>query len=302
MTACRHSGALGAGRQSSFFDPRSRARGFALFIVLWFLVLIAAIGSYILANARSETALARNILAGARAEVLADAGVAQAVFNLTETDPIKQWALDGTPYRVVLPGGGVAIRLGDETEKINPNSAPPPLIAALFQVLGIAPPDAARLAAAIADWTHPLPKNASPADSRKPYLAAGLDYGPPHRPLQSIDELTFVVEMTSDILASARPYLTIYTEGSPPDPRTAPEIVQRALAIAGMSDGNTAQGNAGAPAAAAAPPAAPTVVDIEATGRGDDGGVFVRHAVVALDPAQAKGYDVLAWERGDAVQ
>ena len=40
-----------------------QARGFALIVVLWFLVLIAAIATYLLANARSETAVARNIRA-----------------------------------------------------------------------------------------------------------------------------------------------------------------------------------------------------------------------------------------------
>jgi Tfp pilus assembly protein PilX len=71
-----------AGRRK---DRTEASRGFALLVVLWFLVLIAAIGTYLMANARSETAIARNILAAAHAEALADAGVAQAAFNLTET-------------------------------------------------------------------------------------------------------------------------------------------------------------------------------------------------------------------------
>ena len=185
MTPRRHRVASDAGIGTTFSDRQSRARGFALFIVLWFLVLIAAIGTYVLANARSETALARNILAGAHAEALADSGIAQVVFNLTDTDPTKQWALDGTAYRVLLSDGAVTIRLGDETEKINPNLASRPLMAALFEALGIVPSDAAQLAASIVDWTHPLPRTADPNDDRKPYQAAGLDYGPPHRPIPS---------------------------------------------------------------------------------------------------------------------
>jgi hypothetical protein len=45
------------------------------------LVLIAAISTYLLANARSEMALARNVRAAATAEALADAAVAEAVYN-----------------------------------------------------------------------------------------------------------------------------------------------------------------------------------------------------------------------------
>ena len=87
-----------------------RNRGFALFIVLWFLVLLAAIGTYILASARTQSALARNILAAVHAEALADAGIARAVFNRSESDSSKRWSLDGTPYTVPLPPLTIALR------------------------------------------------------------------------------------------------------------------------------------------------------------------------------------------------
>ena len=40
----------------------ARMRGFALIIVLWFLVLIGAVGIVLILHARSETAIAHNIL------------------------------------------------------------------------------------------------------------------------------------------------------------------------------------------------------------------------------------------------
>src|SRR5262245_2771487 len=100
-----------------------RMRGFALIVVLWFLVLIAAIGSYMMANARTETAIARNMRSAASAEALADAGIAQAVFNLTDTVPSNRWRLDGAPHRLRLLDGEVIVRVSDETAKINPNRA-----------------------------------------------------------------------------------------------------------------------------------------------------------------------------------
>src|SRR5215510_7882839 len=95
-------------------DERGLSRGFALIVVLWFLVLIAAIATYLLANARSETAVARNIRAAAIAEALADAGIAQAIFNQTDTIPSRRWELDGEPHEVSLATGSVTIRLYDE--------------------------------------------------------------------------------------------------------------------------------------------------------------------------------------------
>ena len=105
--------------------PGSRRawRGFALLVVLWFLVLLAAVGTYLMANARSETALAHNVLAGAKSEALADSGIAQAAFNLTDPLPANRWKFDGMPHQMKLPGGEVTIRLDDESKKINPNLA-----------------------------------------------------------------------------------------------------------------------------------------------------------------------------------
>lgn len=302
--------------------PRGRetrpARGFALIVVLWFLVLLSALGTYLMVNARSETALARNMLAAARAEALADAGVAQAVFNLTGTDPVKIWPLDGTPHAVTLPGGTATIRLYDEGAKINPNLASDTLLAALFETLGVEQQRAVRLGSAIADWVHPGDKP-RPLGAKKPqYEAAGLDYGPPNQPVQSLDELQLVLGMTPEIFALARPYLTIYTTAPSPDPNAASDVVQHALALAATSAAQTAQAGPGGPANAppsqpqppgVVPPGAPggpqapntapaVVAEVDILAHSADGGVFARYAVLRLDAQNPKGYAVLEWRRG----
>lgn len=286
----------------------SRSRGFALFIVLWFLVLLAAIGTYLLAGARSESALARNVVAAAHAEALADAGIAQLVFNLTDPLPDQRWAVDGTPHVVALPEGQLTIRASDETEKINPNIASAKLMSAFFETIGVDRPRALLLGAAVADWVQRPPKGTPPDADLEPYLTAGLDYGPPHRPMESLDELRFVLGMTPEIYVAAAPYLSIYAEAdAPQDPRNAPEIVQRAIALAAASQSGLptplpTSAIAASTSTAAPPPPAPSqtpdVIDVEVTARGRDGGVFIRRAVLRLDPDEPRGYSVLYWRRG----
>ena len=192
-------------------DQERRSRGFALLVVLWFLVLLAAVGTYLMANARSETALARNLLVAAKADALADAGVAQAVFNLTDPMPTRRWLLDGAPHQIKLPGGDAVIRLRDEGAKINPNLASDALLAGLLQAVGIDPARAGRLGAAIADWVG-SDENLRPLGAKlEQYKAAGRTYGPPNGPLESLDELQLVLGMTPEIYAAVRSYLTIYT-------------------------------------------------------------------------------------------
>lgn len=299
----------------------AQTRGFALLIVLWFLVLIAAIATYLLVNARMEIAIARNIRSSAAAEALADAGIAEALFN--ETDPLasNHWRLDGAPHRLRLAAGEVTIRITDENGKVNPNYATDGLLAALPQAAGIEQMQARRLGAAIADWvgasSAPRPLGAK----LEQYRAAGKSYGPPNAAVESLDELQLVLGMTPQIFAAVRPYTTIYTDTGMPDPSYAPPPVQRALVLAerepvteppigaGTGPDATAADNSGAttPDSPAAPSAAAsgepeTVLRVEVIARLPDGGTFVRDAVVKVDLGSPKGYELREWRRGDLDQ
>ena len=310
-------------------DP---SRGFALIVVLWFLVLIAAIGTYLMVNARNQTAIARNIGVAAGTEALADAGIAQAAFNLTDTVESNRWKLDGVPHRLRLPAGEVVVRVSDENAKINPNRASDALLASLFEAAGVERARAQRLGAAIADWVgaETMPRRAGA--KLEQYRQAGLNYGPSNAPVESLDELQLVLGMTPEIFAAVRPYLTIYTDDDQPNQKNAKPIVQRALLLAAQrtrnddaantrdaaNDGipmtNASQDNPDAPppsesSSGAAPDAGAAMPDamkadqpviaIDVTARSTRGGVFVRHAVLRLDPANPKGYAVLDWRRGD---
>jgi general secretion pathway protein K len=305
-------------------NPRGQrapaARGFALIIVLWFLVLVAAIGAYILASARMETAIARNIRSSATAEALADGGIAEAVFNQSDTIVPNRWKPDGAPHRLRLEGGELVIRMTDEEGKVNPNLASDRLLAALFESAGVDRTLALHLGAAIADWVGSEPNTRPPGAKLEQYLQAGKTYGPPNAPIESLDELQLVLGMTPEIFAAVRPYLTIYTKKSQPDPANALPVVRRALFLAAqeplslqgtsaeadgssVSDGsssdnqttNTAVARTSGAASADAPE---SVLSIEAIAHLPDGGVFVRDAVVTPDPDKPRGYSVLEWARG----
>lgn len=307
-------------------QQRRHAHGFALLVVLWFLVLLAAIGTYIMGNARSEMALARNIVAAAHAESLADAGIAEAVVNLGDPAANRRWPLDGASHRLALPGGSVVIRAEDESLKINPNLAADALLAGLFQAVGVDGLEARHLGAAMADWVS-KDGPARPFGAKlSEYRAAGKSYGPPNAPVESLDELRLVLDMTPQLFAAVRPYLSIYTQSDAPDPNVAPPVIRRALAIAAeISASDTGQdqttGDMSDAAAATAAPtpvavqspappapagAAPTsaassntdiLADVEVTARSDDGGVFVRRAILHITGDGPNGFVVLDWGR-----
>jgi len=288
-------------------DHHSSSRGFALLVVLWFLVLIAAVGTYLMANARSQTALAHNMVVRAKAEALADAGIAQAVFNLTDPVVDKRWPLDGQPHQMALLGGTVVVKLADESLKINPNIASEFTMAGLFQAVGVDASTARHLGAAVADWVNGGDKPRPFGAKKEDYLNAGRNYGPPNAPMQSLDEMQLVLGMTPAIFAAVQPYLTIYTEADAPDPTVAPTLIRRALDIAASlaADDNAAVNSAaGQPNQAQAPAAQdadqPVIADAIVTASLPGGGVFVRRAILQIDATDPKGYIVRDWRRIDA--
>lgn len=308
--------------------------GFALIAVLWFLVLLSAVGAYMVVNARSQTALAHNVLAEVRAEAVADAAVARAVINLTEPDQDKRWKLNGTQYQVNLSGGAAVVQLYDERAKINPNLASDILLTHFFESIGLDNAQAGHLGAAIADWVS-KGDQARPLGAKLPqYQDAGRKYGPPGAPVESIDELELVLGMTPQLLNAAKPYFTIFTQDAiPPHLALAAKPVVQAVQAAshdpasnspGVTQGDLANapaagaggqpnleapaGGPGVPGLPGAPgvpgvpgtgqPAADAViVTVDATGRSFDGGTFARRAVIKLDFDNPKGYTVLDWRR-----
>ena len=220
-------------------------RGFALLIVLWALVLIAFVTAHVTASGRTEIRIAGNLAANAAAQAAADGGIYQAIFNLSDPRPDRRWVLDGATHEVQIGRSLVTLRLEDEDAKVNPSLASPALLAALLRVLGADPASAADLADAIAEWVGSAPNRRPPEALLAEYQAAGLDYGPPGTPLETLDELGRVRGMTPALLKALRPHLTLF--GQPvPDPAGADPEVAAALALVGQS-----------PTAAAAAPIEP---------------------------------------------
>jgi general secretion pathway protein K len=256
--------------------------------VLWSLVLIAFIVVQITASGRTEVRIAGNLISDAVADAADDGGVFAAIFNLADPNPAQRWALDGTAHELAIGNSRVRVWLEDEAGRINPNSASPALLEALLRVTGSDPETARRIAAAISEWVGsaqpPRSQDAVLAD----YGAAGLDYGPPRAPLETIDELGRVVGMTPAVLAAIRPHLTLF--GPPePNPASADPVVAAALAV--ISSGSPGL----APANQPTPDLITARIKASAVGPGD--ARVTKTAIVRVGAMLPGGYSVLAWSR-----
>jgi general secretion pathway protein K len=279
---------LAPQRESSVAACR-QSRGFALIIVLWTLVLIAFIVAQLTSSGRTEIRIAGNLVADAVAEAADDGAIFAALFNLANPDPAQRWPLDGAIHELTIGNSRVMVRLEDEAGRINPNSASPALLEALLRVTGSDPESARRLAGAISEWVGSAPvarpQNAVLAD----YSAAGLDYGPPSAPFETLDELGRVVGMTPPVLAAIRPHLTLF--GPPePNPASADPVVAAALAEISVAPQT--------PAPANQPPPDLLTVRIEASAVGPGSARVMKTAIARVGAMLPGGYSVLAWGSG----
>ena len=262
-----------------------QSSGFALIIVLWTLVLIAFIVAQLTSSGRTEIRIAGNLVADAVAEAADDGAIFAALFNLSDPNPAQRWPLDRTVHELSIGNSRVMVRLEDEAGRINPNSASPGLLEALLRVTGSDPESARRLAGAIGEWVGSAPvarpQNAVLAD----YSAAGLDYGPPSAPIETLDELGRVIGMTPVVLAAIRPHLTLF--GPPePNPASADPVVASALA---------AQASQASAIAPNQPPLDLLTVRIEAGAVGPGNARVSKTAIVRVGAMLPGGYAVLAW-------
>jgi general secretion pathway protein K len=217
----------------------SRQHGFALLIVLWTVGFLALLGTQIVAAGRSDTQLADNLRQEAVLETAAAGAIQKVTFLiLAAKDP--RYQTFGLMSEVRVGDTPILVRVENEGDRVNLNTASAVLLRSLIIEVGGAPGLANRLAAAILDWrtsgANARPSGAKAAD----YRAAGRDYGPPGTPFESVDELADVLGMSSDLFARMAPHLTVLTDGDP-DASTRDPVVARALTdAAGVADASGA--------------------------------------------------------------
>ena len=260
-----------------------RERGFALLVVLWTVVLLALLVTQLTASGRGEAQLTYNLRAAAVAEAAADGALSEAVFHALDTSE-RHWRADGAAHVVRLGSATAEVRIDNEAGKVNLNSAPPELLAALLHALGTDTATSATLSTAIADWRFVDAQRGGGAKAAA-YRDAGRSYGPPSARFQSLQELGLVLGMTPELLARMLPHVTIFHDGEPAY-GAADSVVRQAMREA---TGAGPAESEGAPEE--------TVIAITARAVGPTGASFVRHAVVRLGLGKEdRLFETLTWD------
>ena len=206
---------------------RSRQKGIALVLVLWFSVLITVLLASFSLSARVEALQGRNLLDSTRARYAAEAGLHRAAYELRGNNPDTRWVADGRVYPIEFEGAEIEVEIYDETGKVDLNVAEPMLLAALFELGGAEKNDAEALAAAVVDWRDPDDLVGVNGAEAGEYKGAGLPYKPRNAPFETVSELQQVLGMSFELYRELEPLLTIYSGRAQPNPAfAAPEVLQ----------------------------------------------------------------------------
>jgi general secretion pathway protein K len=254
--------------------------------VLWTLVLIAFIVAHLAASGRTEVRIAGNLVADAVAQAADDGAIYASIFNQLDPNPDQRWPLNGQPHELTIGNSRVMVKLEDEAGRVNPSLASPALLEALLRTTGSDPESARRLAAAIGEWVGSAPTARPKNELLANYRAAGLDYGPPGEPLETLDELGRVLGMTPAVLAAIRPHLTLF---GPEEPNRASADPVVATALAEIAQG------ASVPISPNQAPPDLFIVRITAAAFGPGNARVTRSAIVRVGAMLPGGYAVLTW-------
>ena len=195
-----------------------RERGFALIAALWLLVALSALALEVSLVARERRLAAANTIEGTQARAAAAAGLEHARARLAamlERGALDPWrrvdsvfagdlALGEARYRVTLRDAAVALNLNRATETE---------LRRLLVALRVDAGQADGVAQSIMDWRDPDDLRRARGAEREDYLRDGAPLLPRNGPLQSLDELRYIKGMTPEILAQARPCLTLLGTG-----------------------------------------------------------------------------------------
>ena len=246
------------------------ARGSALIAVVFTLLIVAVITGSLITQTRTDLTLSRNLELGVENELSAEAGVAFAILNLSDSDNKTSFIPDGRAYSVDIDGKRLSVQAQSEAGKINLNQSPNPLLNRLLRSCG-SESQAELLGKAIA--AHIATKDGS----AKTFL--------------TVDELKRLPGASEELIGAIEPLVSVYNFRAEPDFRLAPE---RLKALITESQSRTASDALAVPAGA--PSNRSGIYTITASALDSGAGASIR-TIVYLTGDKREPYYVFDWRR-----
>lgn len=183
------------------------AKGAALLLVLWTLVLLSALMLSIVRTVQVESSQARRLLDRTQALACAEAGLILAINGLLNGSP-SGWDVDGQPHTVSFSDATLNVIVESERAKVDFNNASPQILRRLLVSSHAAVGQAQQLA------------------------TLQQQRQPPQFPMHSLETLLTLPGMDADLYQRLLPHLTLWSYMGAPDPAIASPALRKLLGIA----------------------------------------------------------------------
>jgi general secretion pathway protein K len=141
------------------------------------------------------------------------------------------WQGDGISHELRLPGGGVLVRITDESGKVNINRASEEILLSLLTTLGYEEQGAQAAVDAIMDWRDHDSVSRPQGGESDYYLGLNPPYLAKNGPLDTVEELFWIRGLDPARFSRLREFLTVQRTGRGVNINAAPLEVLRALGL-----------------------------------------------------------------------
>ena len=282
-------------------------------LVLWMTTFLTVIAASFVFSMRTDTLLAQNLVASARAQAVADAGLQRALYELFRPGAeLDRWKGDGMPHAWEFGGARLKVVIQDVSGKIDLNFASDALLKGLLKNAGLDDEHSNAMLDAILDWRDADDLRRANGAEAAEYQAAGLKYKPANATFETVDELQRVLGMTPELYVKLADALTV--DSKQPGINSAVASKKVLMALPGVDEAAVDTYIAARQEALAAnlvvPPfpqaggfvagANGSVYSVRAEALMPDGAAFIREAVVKINQGAVRKVAFLSWKDGEA--
>lgn len=200
--------------------------GFVLIAVLSVLALLSAMVVVLSGLSRGSVDTAKLSSIETRRQAILQAGLSLAAYELLHLG-LAMERVNGQQFR--LDDGTITLAVSTDAGKVDLNASGRNLLAAAYTAAGLTALTPQDFAGRVIDWRDGDENESENGAEAPAYAEAGFDYRPRNGAFRNIDDLRWVMGVSSADIEVLRPYLTIYNPRGRLNSYAAPEALIAAL-------------------------------------------------------------------------
>ncbi|WP_020560377.1 general secretion pathway protein GspK [Thiofilum flexile] len=205
-------------------------QGVAMMIVLWMIVILMMMAGSLIFSSRTQMQMMDYARFSVKGRALAEAATHFAVMQLFVPTDERKIKIGGGVATWEYDGAKIDIRMVGENGLVDLNQADRPLLFEVLKAVGVAEKDIDPLIDKIDDFRDPDDLKRVNGAEDSDYEREGIEAGAKDAPIERIEELQQVLDITPELYKRLARYLTVSSNAHGINPMMAPRHILLLLA------------------------------------------------------------------------